>query len=97
MCCLLYSILILCHIARVDYEYKDFILAFSQYFYFQGYAGGASPGGPMPPPGSGGGMYTGGPPTSRPSGPPNASVPPSGPPGQPPMPSRGPGPMYPGK
>merc|ERR1719385_677058 len=44
-----------------------------------GYAGAGSPGGPMPPPGSGGSMYPGGPPSSRPSGPPNASVPSSGP------------------
>jgi hypothetical protein len=29
MCCLLSSILILCHIACVDYEYKDYILFFS--------------------------------------------------------------------
>merc|ERR1719347_1684451 len=60
-----------------------------------GYAGAGSPSGPMPPPGSGGGMYPGGPPTSRPSGPsPNASVPSTGPPGQPPMPARGPGYPY---
>eukprot|EP00092_Neocalanus_flemingeri_P012405 GFUD01013373.1.p1 GENE.GFUD01013373.1~~GFUD01013373.1.p1 ORF type:complete len:1237 (+),score=326.19 GFUD01013373.1:521-3712(+) len=59
-----------------------------------GYTGGGTPGGPMPPPGSGGSMYPGGPPMSKPSGPPNASVPSTGPPGQPPMPSRGPG--YPG-
>ena len=58
---------------------------------FQGYQGsGAPPGGPMPPPSSAGNYYPGGPPSSKPSGPPNASLPPNGPP----MPSRGPG--YPG-
>ena len=87
-------------LARIDSENNFCILALLNLFYFQGYAGGGSPSGPMPPPGSGG---PGGPPTSRPSGPPNSSVPSSGPPGQPPMPSCGPGypgpyggPMYPG-
>ena len=61
-------------------------------FKFQGYqAAGGPPGGPMPPPSSAGTYYPGGPPSSKPSGPPNASIPPNGPP----MPSRG-GPGYPG-
>ena len=58
---------------------------------FQGYQGNvAPPSGPMPPPSSSGNYYPGGPPSSKPSGPPNASIPPNGPP----MQSRGPG--YPG-
>ena len=75
-----------------NYKVKLNLLQQSVYIVkFQGYQGsGAPPSGPMPPPSSSGNYYQGGPPTSKPSGPPNASLPPNGPP----MPQRGP--AYPG-